>query len=150
MKWQINLWLFAIGSDQIPETPGGALETALRNLENSRPQLGLSELMQRAGHTKLARRLAEERRVDQQAVTHALIDLIADGPTELVTDAAIYLAQRDLEPTTIEKFRKNGPIDRLADLAKTRPANRYGSSQELRRALAAQPAALGSWVVRSC
>jgi hypothetical protein len=72
-----------------------------------------------------------------------LIDIVADGPAGLVTDAAIYLAQRNLEPTTLEGLRKEGPIDRLADLAKTRPANRYMSPQDFNRARAAQSAALG-------
>jgi hypothetical protein len=39
----------------------------------------LPELMQRASYEDLARRLADGGRVDQQAVTHALIDLVADG-----------------------------------------------------------------------
>ncbi|HEY4722069.1 MAG TPA: hypothetical protein VII92_09500, partial [Anaerolineae bacterium] len=65
------------------------------------------------------------------------------GSVGLVTDAAIYLTQRNLEPTTFEGLRNNGPIDRLADLAKTRPANRYVSTEELNRVRAAQSAALG-------
>jgi hypothetical protein len=61
----------------------------------------------------------------------------------LVTDAAIYLAQRNLEPTAFEGLRNNGPIDRLADLAKTRPANRYVTTEDFNQARAAQSAALG-------
>jgi hypothetical protein len=30
----------------------------------------------------------------------------------LVTEAAIYLAQRNLEPTMLEGLKKEGPIDR--------------------------------------
>jgi hypothetical protein len=99
--------------------------------------------MQQVGYTDLGRRLADGGRVDQQAVTHVLIDIVADGPAGLVTDAAVYLAQRNLEPTTLEKLSKDSPIDRLAELARTRPANRYVSSQDFNRARAAQSAALG-------
>lgn len=143
MKWQISLWLFAIGADQIPDIASGVLENALRDLDTTQPQLELPELMQQAGHTDFARRLADGGRVDQQAVTHALIDIVTDGPAELVTDAAICLAQRNLEPTIFEGLRNNGPIDRLADLGKTRPANRYVTTEDFNRARAAQSAALG-------
>jgi hypothetical protein len=121
----------------------GALEHALQDLETSQPKLALSELMQQGGHTELGRRLADGDRVDQQAITHTLIDLVADGPAGLVTDAAIYLTQRNLEPTTFEGLRNNGPIDRLVDLAKTRPANLYVLAEDFNRARAAQSAALG-------
>jgi hypothetical protein len=121
MKWQINMWLFALGSQRIPEMRSGVLENVLHHLDTRQPQSTLPELMQQARYTDLARRLAEGSRVDQQAVTQALIDIIAAGPGELVNDAAIHLAPRNLEPTGFAKFSKDSPIDRLAKLARTRP-----------------------------
>ena len=59
MRWQINLWLLALGSDQIPEMRSGVLETALRGLDSMRPEYALPELMQQTGYVDLARRLAE-------------------------------------------------------------------------------------------
>jgi hypothetical protein len=93
MKWQINMWLFALGSQQIPEMRSGVLENALRDLDTRQPRATLPELMQQAGYTDLARRLAEGSRVDQQAVTQVLIDIIADGLAGLVNEAAIHLAR---------------------------------------------------------
>jgi hypothetical protein len=95
MRWQINLWLLALGSPQIPEMRSGVLETALRGLDSVRPKYALPELMQQAGYGDLARRLAEGGRVDQQAITQALIDIIADGPSGLVNEATIHLAPRN-------------------------------------------------------
>ncbi len=143
MKWQINFWLLAIGSDKMSNLSSGALEAALQNLDTDQPQLPLPELMEQAGRQDLARRLANGGRVDQQAVTHALIDIVADGPTALITDAAIHLAQRSLEPTTLEGLRREGPIDRLAELARTHPMNQYVSPQDFKRVRTAQSAALG-------
>ena len=143
MKWQINLWLFALGSQQIPEMRSGVLENALRNLDTRQPQSTLPELMQQAGYTDLARRLAEGGRVDQQAITQALIDIIADGSGGLVNEAAIHLAPRNLEPTTLQRLSNDGPIDRLAELARTRPMNQYVTPKDFNRAQAAQSAALG-------
>ncbi len=137
------MWLFALGSQQIPEMRSGVLENALRNLDATPPKHALPELLQQAGYTDLASRLTESSRVDQQAITHALIDIVADGPSELVSDAAIHLAQRSLEPTALERLSKDSPIDRLAELAQTRPMNRYVSPQDFNRALTAQSAALG-------
>jgi hypothetical protein len=143
MKWHINMWLYALGSQQIPEMRSGVLENALRDLDIRQPQATLPELMQQAGYTDLARRLAEGSRVDQQAVTQALIDIIAAGPGELVNEAAIHLASRNLEPTTFQRLSKESPIDRLAELARTRPMNQYVTPQDFKRAQAAQSAALG-------
>ncbi len=143
MRWQINLWLLALGSQQIPEMRSGVLETALRDIDNLRPENTLSDLLQQAGYADLARRLAEGGRVDQQAVTQALIDIIADGPARLVNEAAIHLAPRKMEPTVLAKFSKDSPIDRLAELALTRPMNQYVTPQDYNRAQAAQSAALG-------
>ena len=143
MRWQINLWLLALGSQQIPEMRSGVLETALRNLDSLRPKYALSELLQQTGYADLARRLAEGSRVDQQAVTQALIDIIADGPSSLVNEAAIHLAPRNLEPTALQRLSKESPIDRLAELALTRPMNQYVTPQDFNRAQAAQSAALG-------
>ncbi len=106
MRWQINLWLLALGSHQIPEMRSGVLETALRGLDTMRPEYALPELMQQTGYVDLARRLAEGGRVDQQAVTQALIDIIADGPSGLVNEAAIHLAPRNLEPTMLAKIEQ--------------------------------------------
>jgi hypothetical protein len=80
MRWQINLWLLALGSQQIPEMRSGVLETALRGLDSLRPQYALSELLQQTGYADLAHRVEEGGRIDQQAVTQTLIDIIADGP----------------------------------------------------------------------
>jgi hypothetical protein len=143
MKWQINLWLLALGSQQIPEMRSGVLETALRDLDSLRPKCTLPELLQQAGYAELARRVEEGGRIDQQAITQALIDIIADGPVGLVNDAAIHLAPRNLEPTVLAKFGKDGPIDRLAELARTRPMNQYVTPQDFTRAQIAQSAALG-------
>ncbi len=143
MKRQINSWLIAIGSDQIPERSNIVGENALRNLDTTRPQLELPELMEWAGHADLARRLAEGGRVDQQAVTHVLIDIIIDDPGGMITDAAVYLTQRNLEPTMLDELRKEGPIDRLVDLARTRPVNPDMTDRDFNRAQAAQSAALG-------
>jgi hypothetical protein len=143
MRWQINLWLLALGSNQIPEMQSGVLETALRDLDNLRPKYTLPELLQLADYAELARRVEEGSRIDQQAVTQALIDIIADGSTGLVNDAAIHLASRNLEPTVLAKFGKDNPIDRLAELARTRPMNQYVTQQEFKRAQPAQSAALG-------
>jgi hypothetical protein len=143
MKWQINMWLFALGSQQIPEMRSGVLEYALRNLDTTPPKHALSELLRQAGYTDLADRLTESSRVDQQAITHALIDIVADGPSGLVTEAAIHLTQRNLEPTTLERLSKDSPIDRLAELARTLPMNRYVSPKDFNRARTAQSAALG-------
>jgi hypothetical protein len=143
MKWQINLWLYAIGSQQIPEMRSGMLETALRDLDSLRPKCILPELLQQASHAELARRVDEGGRIDQQAVTQALIDIIADGPVGLVNDAAIHLAPRNLEPTMLAKLGKDSPIDRLAELARTQPMNQYVTPQHFKRAQAAQSAALG-------
>jgi hypothetical protein len=100
-------------------------------------------LLQQTGYTDLARRLAESGRVDQQAVTHALIDIIADGPGGLVNEAAIHLAPRDLEPTALQRLSKESPVDRLAEFALACPMNRHVSPQDVNRARAAQSAALG-------
>jgi hypothetical protein len=143
MRWQINRWLLALGSNQIPEMRSGMLETALRGLDNMRSEYALPELLQHTGYTDLARRLAEGSRVDQQAVTQALIDIIAGGPGNLVNEAAIHLAPRNLELTVLAKFSKESPIDRLAELARTRPMNQYVTPQVFNRAQAAQSAALG-------
>jgi hypothetical protein len=143
MKWHINMWLFALGSQQIPEMRSGVLENALRDLDIRQPQATLPELMQQAGYTDVARRLAEGSRVDQQVVTQALIDIIAAGPGELVNEAAIHLASRNLEPTAFQRLSKESPIDRLAELARTRPMNQYVTPQDFKRAQAAQSAALG-------
>ena len=143
MKWQINLWLLALGSEQIPEMRSGVLETALRDLDSLRPEYTLPELMQQTGYTDLARRLAEGVRVDQQAVTHALIDIIADGPSGMVNEAAIHLAPRNLEPALLAKFSKESPIERLAELARTHSMNQYVTPQDFTRAQVAQSAALG-------
>jgi hypothetical protein len=143
MRWQINLWLLALGSQQIPEMGSGMLKTALRNLDSVRPEYTLPELLQQASYVELARRLAEGDRVDQQAITHALIDMIADGPSGLVNEAALQLASRNPEPTALAKFSKDNPIDRLAELARTRPMNQYVTPQDFNRAQAAQSAALG-------
>ncbi len=91
----------------------------------------------------LAQHLAEGNRVDQQAVTQALIDIISDGPGKLVNEAAFYLAQRNLEPTAFQRLSKDSPINRLAELAKTRPMNQYVTPQDFNWAQAAQSAALG-------
>lgn len=143
MKWQINLWLLALGSNQIPEMRSGVLETALRDLDSLRPEYTLPELLQQAGYGELARSVEEGGRIDQQAITQALIDIIADGPVGLVNDAAIHLAPRNLEPTVLAKFGKDSPIDRLAELARTQPMNQYVTPQHFKRAQAAQSAALG-------
>ena len=143
MKWQIILWLLALGSDQIPEMRSGVLETALRGLDSLRPEYALPELMQQTGYVDLARRLAEGGRVDQQAVTQALIDIIADGPGGLVNEAAIHLAPRNLEPTALQRLSKDSPIDRLAELARTHPMNQFVTPQDFNRAQAAQSATLG-------
>ena len=143
MRWQINLWLLALGSQQIPEMRSGVLETALRGLDSLHPEYALLELLQQTGHADLGRRLAEGGRIDQQAVTHALIDIIDNGPSGLVNDAAVHLAPRSLEPTTLERLSKDSPIDRLAELARTRPMNQYVTPQDFNRARAAQSAALG-------
>ncbi|HTP08950.1 MAG TPA: hypothetical protein VMP08_11910 [Anaerolineae bacterium] len=143
MKWHINLWLFALGSQQIPEMRSSSLENALRDLDTRLPQSTLPELMQQVGYTDLAHRLAEGSRVDQQAITHALIDIVADGPSGLVIEAAFHLAQRNLEPTALGKLSKDSPIDRLAELARTRPMNQYVTPQDFNRARAAQSVALG-------
>jgi hypothetical protein len=119
------------------------LENALRDLDTRQPRATLPELMQQAGYTGLARRLAEGSRVDQQAVTQALIDMIAAGPVELVNEAAIHLALRNLEPTALKRLSKDSPIDRLAELARTRPMNQYVTPQDFNRAQVAQAAALG-------
>jgi hypothetical protein len=121
----------------------GVLETALRNIDDLRPEYALPELLQQTGYADLARRLAEGGRIDQQAVTHALIDIIDNGPSGLVNDAAVHLAPRNLEPTTLERLSKDSPIDRLAELARTRPMNQYVTPQDFNRARAAQSAALG-------
>ena len=125
MRWQINLWSYALGSQQIPEMRSGVLETALRDLDSLRPKYALPEFLQQTGDVNLARRLAEGGRVNQQAVTQALINIIADGPGELVNKAAIHLAPRNLEPTALQRLSKDSPIDRLAELAQTRLMNRY-------------------------
>jgi hypothetical protein len=143
MRWQINLWLLALGSQQIPEMRSGVLETALRNLDSLRPEYTLPELLQQTGYADLARRLTGGNRVDQQAVTQALIDITADGPGRLVTEAAIHLAPRNLEPTALQRLSEDSPIDRLAELARTRPMNQYVTPQDFSRAQAAQSAALG-------
>jgi hypothetical protein len=143
MRWQINLWLLALGSQQIPEMRSVVLETALRNLDTASPQTSLSDLLHQTGHTDLARRVAEGGRVAQQAVTQALIDIIADGSRGLINDAAIHLAPRNLEPTTFQRLSKESPIDRLAELARTRPMNQYVTPQDFNRAQATQSAALG-------
>jgi hypothetical protein len=143
MKWQINLWLFALGADQIPEMASGVLENALRNVDTTSPKHTLPELLQQAGYMDLADHLTKSSRVDQQAITHALVDIVADGPSGLVTEAAIHLAQRNFEPTALERLSKDSPIDRLAELAQTRPMNQYVSPQDFNRARAAQSAALG-------
>ncbi|CAG0933925.1 hypothetical protein TFLX_03278 [Thermoflexales bacterium] len=143
MKWHINMWLFALGSNQIPGMSTGVLENALRNLDTTTPEHTLPELLQQAGYMDLADRLIESSRVDQQAVTQALIDIIANGPRGLVNEAAIHLAPRNLEPTVLAKFSKDSPIDRLAELARTRPMNQYVTPQDFNRAQAAQSAALG-------
>jgi hypothetical protein len=142
MRWQINLWLLELGSNQIPEMRSGALETTSRNLDNLQPEYTLPELLQQAGYADLARRLTEGGRVDQQAITQALIDIITDGPVGLVNDAAIHLAPRNLEPTALRRLSKESPIDRLAELARTRPMNQYVTPQDFNRAQAAQSAAL--------
>ena len=143
LKWQINFWLFAIGTVEMPHLSSGTLEVALRNLDTLQPESTLPELLQRAGYEDLAHRLTAGGRVDQQAVTHALIDLLANGPVSLVTEAAIHLAPRPLEPTPLAGLRKEGPIDRLANLAGTRSMNQYVTPQDFNRARAAQSAALG-------
>ena len=143
MRWQINLWLLALGSNQIPEMRSGGLETAVHALDSLRPEYTLSELMQQTGYAELARRLTEGGRVDQQAITHALINIIADGPGGLVNEAAVHLAPRNLEPTTLERLSKGSPIDRLAELAQTRPLNQFVTPQDFKRARAAQSAAMG-------
>jgi hypothetical protein len=143
MKWQINMWLFALGSRQIPEMSSGVLEMALRNLDSAQPGYTLPKLMQQTGYADLARRLTEGSRVDQQAITHALIDIIAAGPDGLVNEAAVQLAPRNLEPTTLERLSKDSPIDRLAELARTHPMNQHVTPQDFNRARAAQSAALG-------
>jgi hypothetical protein len=143
MRWQINLWLLALGSQQIPEMRSRVLETALRGLDNLRPEYALSELLQQTGYADLARRLAEGGRVDQQAVTQALIDIVEDGSSRLVNEAAIHLAPRNLEPTALQRLSKDSPIDRLVELARTRPMNQYVTPQDFHRAQAAQSAALG-------
>jgi len=143
MRWQINLWLYALDSQQIPEMRSGVLETALRNLDSLRPKYTLPELMQQTGYVDLARRLAEGSRIDQQAITQALIDIIANGPSGLVNEATIHLAPRNLEPTTLQKLSKDNPIDRLAELARTRPMNQFVTPQGFNQAHAAQSAALG-------
>jgi len=143
MRWQINLWLLALGSDQIPEMRSGVLETALRGLDSARPEYTLPELIQRTGYVDLARRLAEGGRIDQQAITQALIDILANGPGGLVHDAALHLAPRNLEPTSLQRLSKDSPIDRLAELARTRPMNQFVTPQDFNRAHAAQSAALG-------
>jgi hypothetical protein len=119
------------------------LETALRDLDSLRPEYAPPELLQQAGYTDLARRLAEGGRVDQQAVTQALIDIITNGPSGSVNDAAIHLAPRNLEPTALQRLSKDSPIDRLAELARTRPMNQYVTPQDFNRAQAARSAALG-------
>lgn len=143
MKQLISRWLSVIGSDQIPDLSSYTPENVLRDLDTIRPKLALSELLQRASYENLARRFVAGGRIDPQAVTHALIDIVADDPADLRTDAAVYLAQRKLEPTMVEGLRKEGPIDRLADLAATRPANRYVTAEDFNRARAAQSVALG-------
>jgi hypothetical protein len=143
MRWQINLWLLALGSHQIPEMRSGVLETALRGLDSLRPEYALPELMQQTGYIDLARRLAEGGRIDQQAITQALIDIIADGSSRLVSEAAIHLAPRNLEPTALQRLSKDSPIDRLVELARTLPMNQYVTPQDFNRAQAAQSAALG-------
>jgi hypothetical protein len=143
MRWQINLWLLALGSHRTPEMRSGVLETALRGLDSMRPEYALPELMQQTGYVDLARRLAEDGRVDQQAVTQALIDIIVDGSSGLVNEVALHLAPRNLEPTTLQKLSKDSPIDRLAELARTRPMNQFVTPQDFNQAHAAQSAALG-------
>ena len=143
MRWQINLWLLALGSHQIPEMRSSVLETALRGLDSLQPMYALPELLQQTGYVDLARRLAEGGRVDQQAVTLALIDILANGPGGLANDAALHLAQRNLEPTALQKLSKDSPIDRLAELARTRPMNQFVAPQDINQAHAAQSAALG-------
>jgi hypothetical protein len=60
MRWQINLWLLELGSNQIPEMRSGALETVSRDLDDLRPEYTLPELLQQSSYTNLARRLTEE------------------------------------------------------------------------------------------
>jgi hypothetical protein len=143
MRWQINLWLLALGSNQIPEMRSGMLETAVRDLDSLRPKSTLPELLHLAGYAELAHHVAESGRIDQQAVTQALIDIIADGPVGLVNDAAIHLAPRNLEQTALQRLSKDSPIDRVAELARTRPMNQFVTPQDFKRAQVAQSAALG-------
>jgi hypothetical protein len=72
-------------------------------------------------------------------MTH--VDIMADGLSGFVNDAAIHLAPRNLEPTALQKLSKDSPIDRLVELARTRPMNQYVTPQDFNRARAAQSAA---------
>jgi hypothetical protein len=92
---------------------------------------------------EVADRLTEGARVDQQVITHALIGIIADGPNSLVSEAALHLAPRNLEPTALQRLSKDSPIDRLAELARTHSMNQYVTPQDFTRAQVAQSAALG-------
>jgi hypothetical protein len=79
----------------------------------------LPDLLPQAGYAEPACRVKEGGRIDQQAVTQALVDITADGPAGLVNGAAIHLPPRNLEPTVLARFGKDSPIDRLAELAST-------------------------------
>lgn len=142
MKMQISLWLLAIDSDKIPDPPGGGLENVARDVQDAHPQLELHQLLSQAGYIDLAKTVADRKRVDQQAVTHALIDVLSGGDMALIHEAAIYLTQRKLGPTALEKLTRGSPIDRLVELAESHPLSSYSSSQEIRQARAAQSAAL--------
>ncbi len=142
MKMQISLWLLAIQSDKIPDPPQGVIEHADKDIQNSQPGLELSQLLSRAGRPELAQAISDQQRVDQQVVTQALIDVLSTGDRSLVHAAAVFLTQRQLGPTIIEKLKAAGPIDRLVELAKSRPRQNYSTPSDARRTLLAQSAAL--------
>jgi len=86
-----------------------------------------------------AQRLADiQQKIDRVLVKHHGTALYL-----AMESAAVHLAPRNLEPTMLAKFGKDSPIDRLAELARTRPMNQYVTPQEFKRAQAAQSAALG-------
>jgi hypothetical protein len=142
MKMQINLWLAAIGSDQIPDVPTSGVEYVARDIQGAQSQIELNELLCQSGKAELADSLLHPKRIDQQAITHALIDILQSGDARLVREAAVFLTQRDLGPTVLEMLKNSGPIDRLAELAQSHPTTSHIPAQEVQRSRMAQSATL--------